>query len=336
MTREDLHCLRAFSALGTLDTQEQNPHSPSGRFRPLQCGYAPLALISQDPRRLGSLTTGKAPRHGEPQRQMRKLLTGSYAALLVLLVAAPAVAAQPAPPQYQSSEPSEGAKVHEPPDRVEVTFDQPLDASSTLTVTDECDRRIDDEATEVSGSTMSVALEEGPSGTYRVEYLAEGLGGLTGEEKGQFTFLSHSGTSCGKTTGGGPTHHGNGGGDKGDEGHGGQKAGSHSGTTDHAGNGGSSSHDGTTHTGTSGTSSHGGTHPSGAGSSPGQGSHADGSHAGGKDGGTATGSFDGITSSDTSSGRLPKTTSTMLLVSLFLCAALGVLGGAVLRATRAK
>lgn len=272
---------------------------------------------------------------------MRKLLTGSYAALLVLLVAAPAVASQPAPPQYQSSEPSDGAKVHEPPERVEVTFDQPLDEASSLTVTDECDRRIDDGATEVSGATMSVALGEGPSGTYRVEYLARGLGGLTGEEEGQFTFLSHSGTSCGKTTGGGPAHHGNGGDNQSDgQGgkHGGQKAGSHSGTTDHASTGSNNSN---SHTGTSGGPSHGAsTHPSGAGSSQApDGSHATGatgSHTGGKNGGTATGGFDGITSSDTGSERLTRATSTMLLIALSLCAALGVVGGAVLRATRGR
>lgn len=284
---------------------------------------------------------------------MRKLLTGSYAALLVLLVAAPAVASQPAPPQYQSSEPSEGAKVHEPPARVEVTFDQPLDGASSLTVTDECDRRIDDGATEVSGATMSVALEEGPSGTYRVEYLARGLGGVTGQKEGQFTFLSHSGTSCGKTTGGGPAHHGNGGDNQSDGqggNHGGQKAGSHSGTTDHGSTGDSSTHDTNSHTGASGGPSHTGasggpshgasTHPSGAGSSQaGGGSHATGatgSHTGGNNGGTAAGGFDGITSSDTGSERLPRATSTMLLIALSLCAALGIVGGAVLRATRAR
>ena len=45
---------------------------------------------------------------------------------------------------------------------------------------------------------------------------------------------------------------------------------------------------------------------------------------------------DGITSSDTQRGLLTRADSTSLLIALALCVALGVLGGAVLRATNLR
>jgi methionine-rich copper-binding protein CopC len=267
---------------------------------------------------------------------MRKLLTGSYAALLVLLVAAPAVA-QAAPPQYQSSEPSDGATVHEPPDRIEVTFDQPLDEASNLTITDGCDRRIDDGATEVSGSSMSVALEQKPSGEYHVAYVARGIGGLTGTSDGHFTFTAHAGESCGKGGGAhhpGMNHPGNHDPGKGTENHG-KHGNDHSGT-DHSSTGHSSTdHSGTDHSTASG---HDDGHSSGTGSSHDEqgAGHSNGNHSNGNHTTAAADDFDGITSSDTSRNLLTRANSTTLLISLFLCAALGILGGAVLRATNAK
>jgi methionine-rich copper-binding protein CopC len=266
---------------------------------------------------------------------MRKLLTGSYAALLVLLVAAPAVASQAAPPQYQSSEPSDGATVHQPPDRIEVTFDQPLDEASRLTVRDECGRQIDDGSTEVSGSTMSVALEQKPAGEYHVAYVARGIGGLTGTNDDHFMFTAHAGPSCGKKGHGGhhpPNHSGNhdpkNGGNH-DPNHGDDHNGSNHSGTDHSG----TDHSGTDHSTASGhdegyAAASGSSHDDHVGNSSKD--HSDGNHT------TAADDFEGITSSDTSRNLLTRANSTTLLISLFLCAALGILGGAVLRATSGK
>lgn len=267
---------------------------------------------------------------------MRKLLTGSYAALLVLLVAAPAVASRAAPPGYQSSEPSDGAAVHEAPDRVEVTFDQPLDDASNLTITDECDRRVDDGATEVFGNSMSVALKQKPSGEYRVAYVARGIGGLTGTNEGRFTFIAHTGKSCGDS--GGEPHHGNNDGKEGNHGgnHGTKDGSGHSGEspfgTDHS----STDQSGTVHSVASGqveshSSAAGSSHDDLSGTGDGSNDPSNGNHTT-----AAAEDFDGITSSDTSRNLLTRANSTTLLISLFLCAALGILGGAVLRATNAR
>jgi methionine-rich copper-binding protein CopC len=266
---------------------------------------------------------------------MRKLAIGCYAVLLVLLGAAPAVASQIAP-EYQSSEPADGATVHQPPDRIEVTFSEPLDPGSSMTVTDACDHRVDDGATEVSGSSMSIGLEKKPSGRYLVEYVASGIGGLTGETEGSFTFTAHAGAPCDGDKSGHPGHdpggngnHGNGNHGNGNHGAGNHANGNHDGDDHSSG----STHSGTDHS-TMGTSAHT-DHEAGD-----SGSHSNEGHAGGNhdDRPVASGpdTIDGITSSDTQRELLTRADSTTLLISLALCAALGILGGVVLRATGAK
>jgi methionine-rich copper-binding protein CopC len=265
---------------------------------------------------------------------MRKLAIGCYAVLLVLLVAAPAAASQIAP-EYQSSEPADGATVHQPPDRIEITFSEPLDPGSSMTVTDACDHRVDDGATEVSGSTMSIGLEKKPSGRYLVEYVASGIGGLTGETEGSFSFTAHAGAACdGNKSGhqghgpGGNGNHGNG--NHGNGNHGGNHAGGDHDGDDHSTG---STHSGTDHS-TMGPSAHT-DHDAGD-----SGSHSEEGHSGGShhDRPVASGpdTIDGITSSDTQRELLTRADSTTLLISLALCAALGILGGVVLRATGAK
>jgi methionine-rich copper-binding protein CopC len=267
---------------------------------------------------------------------MRKLAIGCYAVLLVLLVAAPAVASRIAP-EYQNSEPSAGGTVHEPPDRIEITFSEPLDPGSSMTVTDACDRRVDDGATEVSGSTMSIGLEDKPAGRYLVGYVARGIGGLTGETEDSFTFTAHAGAPCGPGAGGHGGHggHGNGHGN-GNGGHNGNHGGSHHSGGSHAGGDhAAGSHSGSDHSGmdhsTMGTSAHtdhGSTEHD---------SHEGDHHSGSGHDAVASGpEIDGITSSDTQRGLLTRADSTTLMISLALCAALGILGGVVLRATGAK
>lgn len=262
---------------------------------------------------------------------MRRLLAGSYAAALLLAAAAP-VAAQEAPPQYQSSEPEEGATVHQAPEQVEVTFDQPLDDSSSLAVVDDCDNQLDDGSTVVDGNTMSIGIAETPSGDYHVEYVARGVEGLTGENEGHFLFTVHAGKPC---DGDSDHHHHGGKGDKKDDKHGDHKEGGHGGMKH-----GSGSHDdddhstmdhdsddhsaGTTHTDHNGN---------GTGKHDGSGAH-DRHTDEHKDKGTAApGDVPGITSSDTASDLLARADSGALIVALALCAVLGILGGVVLRSS---
>ena len=266
---------------------------------------------------------------------MKKLVTGCYAVLLVFAAALPALASQPAPPRYQSSEPSDGATVHRPPDRVEVTFDQPLDDSSSLAVSDECGRGVDDGSTEVEGNSMSIGLSKKPSGEYHVEYKAVGIGGITGESTGHFTFTSHGGDPCN----GGPgkhDHHDDDDDDdhdghENDKGHDRHENGhddeDHSMGSDHDthSSNGDASH--TEHG--SGTGGHD-DHQGGDG-----GDHAN--HPSGDGKSQAAGDFPGITSpDDTTRKLLSRADSSTLLLSLGLCLLLGILGGAILRTSGAR
>jgi methionine-rich copper-binding protein CopC len=168
-----------------------------------------------------------------------------WVALLVAVpLAAPAAAERAIAPEYQSSEPADGATVHEPPDRVSATFSEPLDPSSDMLIHDECGRRIDDRDLQFNINEMSVGLAEKPSGVYHVAYEATGLGGVTGTTKGSFEFTVHGGASCsgsgghqhgggggGHHGGGGGHHGGGGGGHEGDEHEGDEHA--HSSDSDH-------------------------------------------------------------------------------------------------------
>jgi methionine-rich copper-binding protein CopC len=225
--------------------------------------------------------------------------TGSFSLIALLFAAtfvAPAAAAEAMAPGYMSSEPSDGEMLDEAPERVEVTFDEPLDQSSVLTVSDECGRKVDDGDVEVQANTMSVGLALKPTGKYEVSYFAKGVGGLTGQESGTFDFMVHSGPSCGKTDGGG--HGGHNGGNNGGHDGGGQGSGQHrgghqgggnggsTGQNDHSGGGsGGSNHDSTGHNSSS-TQAHSSTNLSATtGSRHGSGKDDSGKHGSGKPGG---------------------------------------------------
>ena len=261
---------------------------------------------------------------------MKKLATGCYAVLLVLMAALPAVASQPAPPRYQSSEPSDGATVHQPPDRIEATFDQPLDDSSLLAVQDECGRRVDDGSTTVDGNSMTVGLSKKPSGEYHVAYKAVGLGGITGESTGHFTFTAHGGDPCN----GGPGKHDHDDDDEKDhDDHKDDNSDRHKnghGDDDHSTNPDHDRHDsdaGGTHN--DHDASAGGTHGEDHGGNGGD----HGAHGSSGDGkAQAAGGIPGISSpDDTTRKLLSRADSSTLLLSLGLCLLLGILGGAILR-----
>lgn len=156
--------------------------------------------------------------------EVRRLVTGGIAAVVIGLVAAP-VAAAPAAPEYVSSEPEDGATLHKAPKQVEATFSEPLDESSTLTVLDECNRQLDDGSTEVDATSMSIEIVKKPAGEYHVEYVARSIAGATGETKGHFMFTVHFGKAC----------DGEGHGDHGDDGNDGNDKGNHEGGHDDGG-----------------------------------------------------------------------------------------------------
>ena len=138
---------------------------------------------------------------------MRKIGSSSVMAVaFVALLAAPVAAAQSAAPTYVSSSPSNGEELHQAPEQVEVTFNEPLDSSSELTVEDSCGRTVDDGNVSVDTNTISVGISLKPSGHYIATYVAKGIGGLTGETKGSFHFEVHAGSPCGKSGGGHGDH----------------------------------------------------------------------------------------------------------------------------------
>lgn len=267
---------------------------------------------------------------------MRRLLVGACAALFLMAAAAPGLAAEHVAPEYVSSEPEEGATVHEAPEQVEVEFSEPLDESSSLAVVDDCGRQLDDGSTEVSGNSMSIGIELTPSGDYHVEYLARGIEGLTGETEGHFLFTVHAGKPCdGKSDHG---HHGDDGdNEKGHDGHnkkdqhGTPHDGEHG--ADHEADRSGSGAEHTDHTmGTTGAmhTDHKANNKHGKGKHD---AHARHSNEPKENGVAAPGDVPGITSSDTARELLARADSGALLAALALCAALGILGGVILRSS---
>ncbi|MDQ3877781.1 MAG: copper resistance protein CopC [Actinomycetota bacterium] len=158
-----------------------------------------------------------------PRRAARR-----RAALLALAIGIPGITAclgmrpalahdhmhkTPQAPMYITSDPQAGATVSSA-SRVTVTFNQPLDASSTLKVLDHCGDRVDAGRAQITANQISISIEEpmAPSGKYIVLYTAVGLQGLTGRTINGFTFTATDGMSCGMMThmGGGSSMHGGG------------------------------------------------------------------------------------------------------------------------------
>lgn len=215
---------------------------------------------------------------------MQKILALTAALFLAALMAAP-VAAAPMAPTYVSSQPEDGEELHEAPERVEVTFSEPLDESSELSVEDSCGRKVDAGDVTIDGSTMSVGIALKPSGHYQVSYTATGVAGVTGSTEGGFHFMVHFGEACGKTgggSGGGGGHNNHGGGGNNQQNTGGNQHNNHGGGgggggTDHST--GSGNHMSSGHTTSGRTSSH--TGMSGHGSSMGSGKdHSNMQHGG--------------------------------------------------------
>ena len=128
---------------------------------------------------------------------MRRIRSSSSIAIVfVAVLAIPASAAASAAPLYVASDPADREQIHQAPERVEVTFTEPLDESSDLTIQDTCGRTLDDGKVQVSANTMSVGIKRRPSGKYVVSYAATGIGGITGTNAGGFQFKVHAGRPC--------------------------------------------------------------------------------------------------------------------------------------------
>jgi methionine-rich copper-binding protein CopC len=265
------------------------------------------------------------------------LIAFFVATLYTVLFASPAFAA----PRYEDSEPNAGAAVQTAPSSVSVSFSEPLDDSSSLSVANACGDRVDSGATTVDLNEMQIAIPEAHySGKYTVSYHAVGLEGVTGETDGSFTFEVAEGHPCDdhgdKKHPEHPKHpdhpedpdhpkhpeehdpkEGHGVRHDGDGGHGdGHAEGDHS-MTDH----GASSH-----TGHSSTSASHGSHESG---SARPGSH----HENGKHGTDGDHGRHDPTEGSFTSGPLPRLPADgqAALLALVLCAGLGVVGGVFLR-----
>lgn len=179
-------------------------------------------------------------------RRYRYLMVLSAAFALAL---APTVAH--AAPAYVTSDPENHEEMDQAPAEVRVVFDNPLDPSSLLLVTDECNREIDDGNILIAANTISVGIDQTPKGTYTVRWKVRAPGGVGGDASGQIIFHVTEGKFCGpaseRTGSGGHGGHGNhggggdGGGGHGNHGGGGDGGGGHG---NHGSNtGGHSGHD---------------------------------------------------------------------------------------------
>jgi methionine-rich copper-binding protein CopC len=243
--------------------------------------------------------------------------------LAVAVVAAPAAAARRVAPEYVSSEPADGATLHESPEEVVVRFSEPLDGSSTLEVRDACGNRIDSRAVRISLNEMRIGIAKKRAGVHKVSYEAVGLAGLTGTTEGSFSYTVHSGPSCGGD--GGPGGHGDHfGGDGDGNGHGdGHGSGSsqhgssgHTSGSGHAAGGGHPRGDHDRKRGHGGKKGHGGKH-----------GHREGRHGDhGSRGGEET-DRDIVAAPP----GLPAPDGAAVLVALTAAGFLGALGGFVLR-----
>jgi methionine-rich copper-binding protein CopC len=267
-------------------------------------------------------------------RNVRSILAALAVGALAAGPLAGAAGAALLAPTYQSSDPEDGAMVDHPPSEVTVTFSEPLDASSEMSVFDECGTEIDSGPATVNLTEMEVGIGKTPAGTYKVVYTAVGLAGVTGETKGSFDFMVHHGKPCKKGGGKHPKHgnHGNGKNKK--------KNGEHDhdgdGHDDHDDMGSGPSHSGGDHS--SGSTTHGSGGHMGSGSEHGSG-HGDGHDGPGHGDGHGEGKGDVPTTAEPNppvaagpgGGIGAAADAQAMLIGLGLALLVGVLGGWLLR-----
>jgi methionine-rich copper-binding protein CopC len=259
------------------------------------------------------------------RRSFASLIAAGMLALVPLGAASAAAA-----PAYTSSDPADGAELHEAPASVSVTFSEPLDPGSELKVF-ACGKRVDAGETTVTINELEVELASGPTGKYEARWVATGLAGVTGTSEGAISFsVGHGQVSCS-----GSGHEGHGSGNKGE--HGGHKdpGGNHEGG-EHSDSG----HSNTTHSGSghSGTSAHSGTGSHSSSSAHSSSGHKDSGHGGnhemdhdkaGNEDGPADANDGGNHEFASDNGPLPIPTpeAGAVLLALVACVGLGVAAG---------
>lgn len=276
------------------------------------------------------------------RRKFQRAVTGGWIACLLALIAA-AFFASPAQaaPKYKDSEPGAGSSVQTPPGIVSITFSEPIDESSTMSVANACGAKVDGGHVDVNFDTMRVSLDERHySGTYTVSYTATGLAGVTGTTRGSFAFQSAEGHSCEDHGNKKKKHDDHKDGDNDRHGdHDDKKAGhdDHDDGTDGEHNdhtavgenndhsGGMSSH--TNHSSMTNSSGHN-SHESASGS---HGNQGHGKNHGGGNGNEHSGH--GNPEGEFASGPLPSipADAQAVLIALALCAGMGIVGGVFLR-----
>lgn len=256
---------------------------------------------------------------------MRRLLLLATAMVAMVFAAAPAALAraQEMAPTVRSADPPPGSQMHKAPAEVTLTFSEPLDPSSTMSVRDSCKQQIDNGAVVINLTEMRVGIQDTPSGVYKVAFTAVGVGGVTGETSDSYTFTVHGGKPCGSM----PPGHDHGGGPP-DEGH------------DHGGMPGEPSGHGDD-SGDHEDMDHGSTSEDGHGNRHGGGGHQHGGngHNGGRDGG-GNGPNEGteieppVAIGPQAGGYIPVTplpSGTAILAALAGATIVGALGGLILR-----
>lgn len=139
----------------------------------------------------------------------RRLAPIAGAVMVILALAASPARAWPFVPELVESTPLDEERLHSAPTEVSLEFSQEIDAAtSTIEVLNECGRRVDNEAVEVTGTTLSTDVEEDFKGSYIVRYEATGFGSFSGTAAGEISFSVHLGSTCGSVQGSGHHNHG--------------------------------------------------------------------------------------------------------------------------------
>ena len=121
----------------------------------------------------------------------------SAMATVFVLATSPAFAG-PESPMLLQADPADGAKLQTAPDKITLTFDEPLDiAYSRIEVYDSCGNRVDKGGAQATAVQMSVPLGKAPKGKFKVYYVASMYPkGATGQTTGYLNFTVTSGKAC--------------------------------------------------------------------------------------------------------------------------------------------
>lgn len=96
---------------------------------------------------------------------------------------------------YESSDPSNGATVENPPSRVTAEFTEPVVSESTLSVFDPCGTQVDNRDSIVAGDRITVSMSADKQGTYTVRF--DVVSSVDGHPtNGTFDFTSAGGSPC--------------------------------------------------------------------------------------------------------------------------------------------